>query len=71
MPTINDNQRRAVLVKNGASTALHLIVGNTESGMVFFVCEQSPPMTFQSYGSPKRCPICQQENPLPDERERE
>jgi hypothetical protein len=71
MPTINDNKRQAVLVKNAASATLHLFVGNSRTGTVFFACEQAPLMTFQNYGSPKRCPICQQRNPIRDEREDE
>jgi hypothetical protein len=42
MPTINNNQRLAVLVKNTPSTTLHLIVGSGKRGMVFFACEQRP-----------------------------
>jgi hypothetical protein len=64
MPTINDNQRQAVLVKKSASATLHLIVGNSERGTVFFACEQAPLTTFQSYRFPKRCPICGIPNPL-------
>lgn len=64
MPTINDNQRQAVLVKNAASATLHLFVGKSESGMVFFACEQAPLMTFQNHGLPSRCPVCSTQNPL-------
>jgi hypothetical protein len=71
MPTIDNNQRLAVIVKNAPSTTLHLIVGSSERGMVFFACEQAPLMTFQSYGFVNRCPICQQENPLSVKRENE
>jgi len=45
MPTIDNNQRLAALVKNAPSTTLHLIVGSGERGMVFFACEQAPLMT--------------------------
>ena len=64
MPTINDNQRQAVLMKNAASATLHLFVGNSERGMVFFACEQAPLMTFQNHGLPSRCPVCRIQNPL-------
>ena len=64
MTTINDNQRQAVLVKKTASATLHLIVGNSERGTVFFACEQAPLMTFQSYRLPPRCPVCRIQNPL-------
>ena len=64
MPTIGDNQRLAVLVKNAPSTPLHLIVGKSKRGMVFFGCEQAPLMTLQSHGLPSRCPVCSNQNPL-------
>lgn len=71
MPTNDNDQRLAVLVKNAPSARLHLIVGKSERGTVFFACEQSALMTLQSYGFPKRCPICQQENPIRDKQENE
>jgi ssDNA-binding Zn-finger/Zn-ribbon topoisomerase 1 len=43
---------------------LHLIVGNSKAGGVFFACEQAPLMTFQSHGLPSRCPVCNSQNPL-------
>jgi hypothetical protein len=64
MPTIDNNQRLAVLVKNAPCVTLHLVVGSRERGLVFFVCEQAPLMTFQSYGRPSRCPVCGSQNPL-------
>ena len=41
MPTTDNNQRLAVLVKNTPSATLHLIVGKSERKMVFFACEQA------------------------------
>jgi hypothetical protein len=67
MPTSDNNQRVSVLVKNAPSATLHLIVGNTERGTVFFACEQAPLMTFQNHGLPSRCPICSSQNPLSGE----
>lgn len=64
MTTINDSQRQAVLVKKTASAILHLIVGKSERGTVFFACEQAPLMTFQNHGLPPRCPVCRIQNPL-------
>jgi hypothetical protein len=64
MPTINDNQRQAVLVKTTASATLHLIFGNRESETLSFACEQAPLMTFQNYGLPSHCPVCRIQNPL-------
>ena len=64
MPTVDNNQRLAVLVKNTPATTLHLIAGNGERGTVFFACEQAPLMTFQSHGLPSRCPVCSSQNPL-------
>jgi hypothetical protein len=69
MPRSDNSERLAVIVKSTPSTTLHLIVGTSERGMVFFACEQAPLMTFQSYGFVKRCPICQRENPLRDKKE--
>jgi hypothetical protein len=54
MPTNDNNQRLAILVKNAPSTTLHLIAGNSEKGMVFFACELAPLLTLQSYGFVKR-----------------
>jgi hypothetical protein len=68
MTTRNDNQRQAVLVKTTASAILHLIVGNSERGTVFFACEQAPLMTFHNHGLPPRCPVCCIQNPLRRER---
>ena len=64
MPTVDNNQRLAVLVKNTPATTLHLIAGNGERETVFFACEQAPLMTFQSHGLPSRCPVCSSQNPL-------
>ena len=64
MPTIDNNKRLAVLVKNALSATLHLFVGFDERGMLFFACEQAPLCTIQSYGLPARCPICAIQNPL-------
>jgi hypothetical protein len=64
MPTIDNNRRFAVLVKNAPCAPLRLIVGSGERGMVFFACEQAPLMTFQSHALPSRCPVCSSQNPL-------
>ncbi len=64
MTTNADNQRLTILVKQAPSATLHLFVGNSKRGMVFFACEQAPLMTFQSHGLPSRCPICGIQNPL-------
>ena len=42
MATINDNQRQAVLVKKTGSASLHLVVGNSERGTVFFAASKHP-----------------------------
>jgi hypothetical protein len=64
MPTIGSNQPLTMLVKKVTSITIHLILRTSEKGMLFFACEQAPLMTFQSFGSPQRCPICRQENPI-------
>jgi len=62
--TIDNNLRLPVLVKSTTSTTFHLVVGNSEGGMLFFACEQAPLMTLQSYDLPSRCPVCSDQNPL-------
>jgi hypothetical protein len=64
MPTIDNKQWLAVLVRKAPSAILHLFVGNSKIGPVFFACEQAPLMTFQSHGLPSRCPVCGIQNPL-------
>jgi len=71
MPIFENNQRMAVIATNAPSTTLHLIVGSSERGLLFFACEHAPLMTFQTYGFVKRCPICRQENPLNVKKENE
>lgn len=67
MRTRVEKKRLTVLVRRTPSTTLHLIVGGTVRGMVFFACEQAPLLTFQSSGLPARCPICGMKNPLTGE----
>jgi hypothetical protein len=44
---------------------LHLVTAIDERrGMLGFCCETQPLATVRSYGCPKRCPFCQQENPV-------
>jgi hypothetical protein len=71
MPRSDNSDRLTVFVKNAPSTTLHLIVGSSERGTVFFACEHAPLLTFQTYGFVKRCPICRQENPLSVKKENE
>jgi hypothetical protein len=70
MPTIDNYQWLAVLVKNTPSARFHLTVGNSDRGTVFFACEQAPLITFQNYGPPIRCPVCGIQNPLKGEPDR-
>jgi hypothetical protein len=64
MPTNRNNQRLALLVRIASSATLHLIVGSSERGLVFFACERAPLLTLQSHGLPSRCPVCSNQNPL-------
>jgi hypothetical protein len=64
MPTIDNIQRFAVLVKNSRGATLHLVVGNSKLGTVFFACERAPLLTFQTHCLPSRCPVCSNQNPL-------
>jgi len=42
---------------------LHLVTAIDEQrGMLGFCCESQPLATVRSYGNPKRCPFCLQEN---------
>ena len=68
MPTIDHTRRLSLLVGNVPHSMFHLLVGNNEKGMVFFVCEQAPLLTLQSHDLPARCPICCAQNPLKDRR---
>ena len=34
-----------------------------------FVCESQPLLTVTSYGLPKRCPLCRQDNPIGSKRQ--
>jgi hypothetical protein len=64
MPALDNNHWHAVLVKNAPRASLHLFIGASERGIVFFSCEQAPLMAFQSHGLPSRCPVCSIQNPL-------
>jgi hypothetical protein len=35
-----------------------------QRGMLGFCCESQPLATVRSHGQPKRCPFCQQANPI-------
>jgi hypothetical protein len=50
--------------------ALHLASSVSAIGIVLFVCEQSPLLTFQNHGLPARCPVCGTQNPLKGEQAR-
>jgi hypothetical protein len=44
---------------------LHFVAGiDVQRGMLSFYCESQPLATVRSYGHPKRCPFCKQENPV-------
>jgi len=38
-----------------------------ERNQYVFVCESQPLLTITSYGLPKRCPLCRQDNPIGSE----
>lgn len=51
--------------KNSSVELLHFVAAIDEQrGMLGFCCESQPLVTVRSYGQPKRCPFCQQENPV-------
>jgi hypothetical protein len=44
---------------------LHYVAAVDQQRKTFsFYCERQPLATVRSHGRPKRCPICQQENPF-------
>jgi hypothetical protein len=52
-------------VNKSSVQLLHFVAGIDEQrGMLGFCCESQPLATVRSYGHPKRCPFCQQENPV-------
>jgi hypothetical protein len=52
-------------VNKGSAQLLHFVAAiDDQGGMVAFCCESHPLATVRSYGRPKRCPFCQQENPV-------
>lgn len=52
-------------VKKSSAHLLHFVATIDEQrGMLGFCCESQPLATVRSYGQPKRCPFCQQENPI-------
>ncbi len=52
-------------VNKTSAQLLHFVaVIDERRGMLGFYCEGQPLATVRSYGPPKRCPFCQQENPV-------
>jgi len=52
-------------VSKSSSHLLHFVEAVDERrGLFSFACESQPLATIRSYGRPKRCPFCQQENPV-------
>jgi len=57
---------KAGITRTDTSTQyLHFIADVRQSRNQYtFVCESQPLMTVTSYGLPKRCPLCRQDNPI-------
>jgi hypothetical protein len=52
----------------GYTLYLHFLASVRQSRNRYaFVCESQPLLTLTSYGRPKRCPLCTQENPIGSE----
>jgi hypothetical protein len=52
-------------VNKSSAPLLHFVVGiDPQRGLLGFCCESQPLFTIRSYGHPKRCPLCQKENPV-------
>lgn len=50
--------------KTSAQLLHFVLVMDDQHGMLGFCCESQPLATIRSYGRPKRCPFCKQENPV-------
>ncbi len=51
--------------KKSSADLLHFVAAiDGQRGLLGFCCESQPLATVRSYGNPKRCPFCQQENPV-------
>ncbi|MGO9516006.1 MAG: hypothetical protein ACLPND_03085 [Candidatus Korobacteraceae bacterium] len=51
--------------KKSSADLLHFVEAVDERrGLLSFACESQPMATIRSYGRPKRCPFCRQENPV-------
>jgi len=49
----------------GSAQYLHFVAGVQQSKNQYaFVCESQPILTVRTYGLPKRCPLCRQNNPI-------
>lgn len=52
-------------VNKSSVQLLHFVAAIDEQrGMVSFCCEVQPTATIRMFGTPVRCPFCQQENPV-------
>jgi hypothetical protein len=52
-------------VSKSSAQLLHFVEAIDERrGLFSFACESQPLATIRSYGRPKRCPFCQQANPV-------
>ena len=52
-------------VSKSSARLLHFVAAIDERRQFLsFVCEGQPLATVRSHGRPKRCPFCQQENPV-------
>ena len=52
-------------VNKTSAQLLHFVEAVDERrGLLCFACESQPLATIRSYGPPKRCPFCKQENPV-------
>jgi hypothetical protein len=49
----------------GSTQYLHFLASiRQDRNQYAFACESQPLLTVTSYGLPKRCPLCKQENPI-------
>jgi hypothetical protein len=51
-------------MKSSAQLLHFVAVIDEQRSIFYFCCESQPLATIRSHGNPKRCPFCQQENPV-------
>jgi len=60
--------KAGIIQSEGSAQYLHFLASiRQDRNQYTFVCESQPLLTVTSYGRPKRCPLCRQDNPIGSE----